>query len=229
MKLTVLGNYGPYPWNGGNCSGYLLTAGGTNLVLDMGSGVLRNLDRVCSVCDIGAVFLSHLHFDHTGDMLPLSYRKFADGKKLKVFVHAEDTDYCRVLLNGDVFEIINIDENSAPVLGGCALSFEKMEHPEADYAIKVRAEGKTLVYSGDTVMNDRLVPFVRDADAVLLDCAKPASFAGPHMNIAEAARIYDETGVRIIATHFTPGETPETYENVRPGISVTREMTVIEI
>lgn len=49
MKLTVLGNTGPYPKAGGACSGYLLENGDSKVVLDMGNGTLANLRTICDI------------------------------------------------------------------------------------------------------------------------------------------------------------------------------------
>lgn len=38
MKLTVLGYYGGYPYDGVGTSSYLITAGDYHLLLDCGSG-----------------------------------------------------------------------------------------------------------------------------------------------------------------------------------------------
>ena len=43
MKLTILGNNGPFPAAGGACSGYLLQHGEHCVQLDMGTGVLARL------------------------------------------------------------------------------------------------------------------------------------------------------------------------------------------
>ena len=45
MKLTVLGNNGPYPSKGGATSGYLLEFDDRLFLLDCGSGVFSNLLR----------------------------------------------------------------------------------------------------------------------------------------------------------------------------------------
>ena len=75
MRLTILGNNGPYPAPGGACSGYLLESdsGRTSLLLDCGPGVLAQLTQRVAVEDLDAIALSHLHYDHMSDMLPLHY------------------------------------------------------------------------------------------------------------------------------------------------------------
>ena len=79
MKLTVLGCNGPYPAAGGACSGYLLEAENTRVLLDCGTGVLAALPARMAPEELDAVVLSHLHYDHMSDMLPLIYRM--QGKK----------------------------------------------------------------------------------------------------------------------------------------------------
>ena len=75
MKLTILGNNGPYPAPGGACSGYLLSSdsGDTRILIDCGTGVLCRLMDECPPEALDAVVLSHLHFDHMSDMLPMQY------------------------------------------------------------------------------------------------------------------------------------------------------------
>ena len=74
MKLTVLGCNGPYPAPGGACSGYFLQEGDTGVLLDCGAGVLAQLEKHMPPQNLTAIVLSHLHYDHMSDMLPLIYR-----------------------------------------------------------------------------------------------------------------------------------------------------------
>ena len=75
MILKILGNNGPYPAPGGACSGYLLSSdsGNTRILIDCGTGVLNRLLGECSLDALDAVILSHLHYDHMSDMLPMQY------------------------------------------------------------------------------------------------------------------------------------------------------------
>ena len=61
MKLTVLGRHGPFPAPGGACSGYLVQAGDTALVLELGPGSLSNLRRIYPNINVDGILLSHLH------------------------------------------------------------------------------------------------------------------------------------------------------------------------
>ena len=73
MKLTILGNNGPFPAAAGACSGYLLRHNGKNILIDCGNGVLANLQRFIHFEELDAIVLTHLHSDHVSDMNVLRY------------------------------------------------------------------------------------------------------------------------------------------------------------
>ncbi|HPJ76849.1 MAG TPA: MBL fold metallo-hydrolase, partial [Clostridia bacterium] len=82
MKLTVLGNSGPYPSAERPCSGYVVELNNKLIILDLGSGTLMNFQKSYNIEDISFVILSHLHFDHMSDILVLRYA--LQVKKIKI-------------------------------------------------------------------------------------------------------------------------------------------------
>ncbi|HJW59526.1 MAG TPA: MBL fold metallo-hydrolase, partial [Actinomycetota bacterium] len=77
IRLTILGSSGTYPAAGRACSGYLVEAGegdqATRVWVDAGPGTLSNLLRVAELPTIDAIWVSHLHVDHVGDLLAANY------------------------------------------------------------------------------------------------------------------------------------------------------------
>ena len=71
MRLTVLGCSGSGPGPTSPASGYLITAGDTRLLLDLGNGSFGALQRHLDPWLLDAVVLSHLHADHCADMTNL--------------------------------------------------------------------------------------------------------------------------------------------------------------
>ena len=61
-----------------------------------------------------------------------------------------------------------------------------------------------LFYYSDVSEYGELYRAAEGADCVLCGCAKPAGFKGPHMAGDDAVKFAQETGVKIIATHFAP-------------------------
>ena len=82
MELTVLGMNGPFPAANGATSGYLMRGEKTRVVMDMGSGTLGRLTALMPPEKLDALLLSHWHFDHCSDVLPLLFRLQACAAKL---------------------------------------------------------------------------------------------------------------------------------------------------
>ena len=70
MKLTVFGNNATCPEADGACSCYLLQTKGKRILLDMGNGSAAKLQKHLPLTQLDAIIISHLHFDHVGN-LPL--------------------------------------------------------------------------------------------------------------------------------------------------------------
>lgn len=229
MELTVLGKYGPYPEAGAAaCSGYLVREKDTVLVMDLGSGTLARLQKLIKIKDITAIYLSHLHFDHTSDLLPFRYLLDDLDRTVRIYAPYEDTPWYKVLLNHPRFDVINIDEKSEVKCGAFTLSFFLMDHPVKNFAVKIKGE-KTLVYTGDTRYNQNIFNAAAGADCVLADCSKPIGFNGPHMSMDKAVEINKVSKVRVLATHLSPGYSPEKDFAPYPDITVVNELQTYKI
>jgi len=167
MILTMLGVNGPYPSIKGACSGYLLTSdsGRTRILIDCGSGVLGRLLNECTVRDLSAVVLSHLHFDHMSDMLPMNYLLSAAGVEcLKVICPKTPEKVRRILEDG----ALDLYPTQDMMIGEMKLEFLRVAHPVETYAVRVICDGKTFVYTGDTNECDALTLFAAGADLLML-------------------------------------------------------------
>ena len=71
MRLTVLGCAGSGPGPTSPASSYLITAGDTRLLVDLGNGSFGVLQRHLDPWLLDGVVLSHLHADHCADMANL--------------------------------------------------------------------------------------------------------------------------------------------------------------
>lgn len=90
MKLHILGINGPYPESNGATSGYLLEAADTLLQLDFGSGILARLTAKLPPQSLSAILLSHWHYDHTADLLVLSYLLQQLNETLRVYAPVDE-------------------------------------------------------------------------------------------------------------------------------------------
>ena len=213
MRLTILGNNGPYPAPGGACSGYLLETddASARVLMDCGTGVLARLSERVSIEALDAILLSHLHFDHMSDMLPLHYLLQFHPLPRRLIVAAPDTpqDVRGLLPDAQ----IDLRGTEPLVIGGMNIDFMRVRHPVETYAIRVRAEGKTLVYTGDTNTVPGLVNFCSGADLLRADAGlSAADYAEgkPHLSAELCGRLAKDAGAkRLLLTHFNPKYDPD--------------------
>lgn len=212
MRLTILGNNGPYPSHGGACSGYFLESdsGNTRILIDCGTGVLTRLMEDTDLTQLDAVVLSHLHFDHMSDMLPMQYALQFNPRKRPLNVYAPATPVdVRKLLAGNQIDLWPMAETT---IGEMKLSFCPVRHPVETYAIAVECDGARFVYTGDSNTDFALELFCDSADLLLADAGLSAADhkeTSPHLSAALCGKLARDTGVkRLILTHFNPKYDP---------------------
>ena len=216
MKLTVLGKYGPYPKSGGGTSSYLLKEGKTTVVLDFGSGALGRLRRFAEIEDISAVVLSHLHFDHMCDMLPLGYYLKEVDKKLAVYLPFDESPQLDALRSLGCYDLHRIQSGDKAAVGELALEFCQSVHPVETYGVKISNGKNAFYYSGDTKFCDEVVKAAKGCRYALLDCGKHnENSSAPHLTLSEGSLIATSCGVKVIASHLHPnGDYRSTDKNV---------------
>ncbi len=212
MRLTILGNNGPYPAPGGACSGYLLESdsGRTSLLLDCGPGVLAQLTQRVAVEDLDAIALSHLHYDHMSDMLPLHYALQFHPRKRPLDVFAPGTpEEIRALLGGAQIDLWPMRDAE---VGEMRVSFCPVRHPVETYAIAVACDGARIVYTGDSNTDSALELFCSGADLLLADAGLSAADhaeSSPHLSAALCGKLARDAGVkRLLLTHLNPKYDP---------------------
>ncbi len=214
MKLTILGNNGPFPSAGGACSGYLLTSTNTNILIDCGNGTLANLQKVIAIDKLDAIILTHLHSDHTSDMQVLKYavqikmKRGSFSRLLKVYAPPEPVEEYNRLDVKDAFILGAILEDTQLKIGDIKLSFAQMKHPYMDYAIAAQCDGKKFVFSGDTSWTNTIIDFAENADLLMLDAGlleKDLTENAAHMTAAQCGTAAVRAGAkRLLLTHFWP-------------------------
>lgn len=234
MKLTVLGCYGPYPIKGGSCSGYLIEEDQSKILLDCGNGVFSNYQKNFSLEDLDAIILSHLHPDHISDIFILRYALEFRKKSIKIFApNNPHEEFIRLFHKS--YEISIIDSKKSFKIGNMMIHFEKMNHVVPDYAICIEANGKKLVYSGDTSYTQKLIDFSKNADFLLCEAGvleKDLVNTPPHLSPEQAVEIGERANAkRIMLTHFYPEYSLKMYKEEigKKEIEYAKEMKTVII
>ncbi len=209
FEVTIIGKYGPYPKKDGATTSYLIRLNDKHIVLDMGTGSLSHLQRVISLDEIDAIILSHLHHDHMVDALVLRYALAAkDMEPIPMYTPDTPSYEYSVLAHAPCFDARPITESIKVNLFGAEITFKGMIHPVVTYAVKIVFEGKTFVFSGDTVYNPELSAFAENCDLLLCDSAVPISMwkqGFPHPSAVQAGVMgSDAHAKQLILTHINP-------------------------
>ena len=229
MKLTILGCNGPYPSSGGACSGYLLSEGETHVLIDCGTGTLANLSRHIPWEALSAVVLSHLHYDHMSDLLPMQYALQFHPRENPLPVYAPLTPApVRALLDAPCYDLRSMEDMRIGEIDFC---FHPGRHPVESFALRASCGGRTFAYTGDTNECDGLDAFLRGADVLLADAGLSAAdwrMEAPHLSAERCARLAERAGCKkLLLTHLNPKYTPELLESEARAVRPDAEFVCI--
>lgn len=213
MKLTVLGNNGPFPGKDGACSGYAFENNGKLAIFDLGSGSLINLQKKYLIEDISFIVLTHLHYDHMSDMLVLRYALQIKKKKIDVYLPRQPKIIAS-FLECEEFNLIFIDESFIIDRYFFTIRFKKTTHPVETYAAKIN---NAFVYSSDLAEPEDLIDFAFGADTLLIDSAFLTIQKGNkklyHLSASECGMLASKLNVKkLILTHFPPDSDKRQYQ-----------------
>lgn len=221
MELTVIGSGTGVPSLRRGAPCLAVQAAGRLLVLDLGAGSLRSLLRYgLDFSAIDVLALTHLHPDHVGDLIPFLFATryslgYTRQEPFRVLAARGFARFHRQLMEAfagwvepppglmDLRELApdGPDEVSE---AGLVIRSAPTNHTAGSLAYRVEAEGRSLVYSGDTDVSDSLVDLARGVDLLVLEAANPFKVPG-HLTPAEAGRLAAQAGAaRLLLTHFYP-------------------------
>lgn len=224
MKLTILGSGTFVPISGRNNPGYLLDIEGNTILIDCGSGTLRQLSKADrSFWEINKVFLSHFHIDHTADLIPLLFtRKYSanpenrkDISELAIHAHL---DFGKILesLENIYTQWIRHDERPYK-FNSFELGYNKFKdfsvfvlnakhNPESLLFRFEDKKGRRFVYTGDTGYCQELVEISNNTDLLLCECSlRDIDEIETHLTPGKISRLLEEIAVKkVILTHIYP-------------------------
>lgn len=218
MQFTVLGSSAAYPGPASACSGCLVEEGSTKLLVDCGTGVLSNLQRVVSLKDVKYVVISHLHADHCFDLIPYRYALTRPRYKTlhphlylppgghESLLKAVSAFNTSPTFLSDFFLVKEYDPSVTLRLGDLSIKFASVKHYIDSYAMAISGS-KRLVYSADSGLCDELAEMAKDADLFLSEATSSASDDAEwgHLEGSEVGALAKKARVkRLMLTHFWP-------------------------
>ena len=190
IKVTLLGTGTPYPNAERFGSAILVEAGGEKLLFDCGRGAVIRLSQAGTPAnEVEALFLTHLHSDHTVGIPDLWLTGWFLGRDhpLKVWGPPGTrgmTDHLseayqfdvqtrerteNLLSKGAEIDAKEIEQGDVYVHGPLRVSAFLVDHGPVKPAFGYRVDyaGHAVVISGDTKFSQNLVDFSKGADCVI--------------------------------------------------------------
>lgn len=220
ISWTTLGS-APYPKADEPCSGYLLQAGGANVLVDIGGGVLGALQQLISLESLHAVWISHLHADHFGDM-PLLYYAFAFSERRlrKIPVLGPPGWAARVEAfvksaadhkMSNFFQVVELKDRGIAEIGDLRIQARVVEHGVPAFGMMARYGDRRMAYTGDSGPCDNLVTLAKGARVLVAEVGTDViEIPSVHLSPEDAGLTAAHAGVaRLVLTHLAPGLTDE--------------------
>lgn len=224
MDLSILGSGTCVPSLSRSSCSVLIRSGDEKMLLDLGAGTIRRLlEAGENIREISVVFFSHFHPDHTGEFVSFLFaNKYPDraarqrmltvmgGKGLSRFYSGLRDVYGHVIeLPGRLFRLVETDAKGYDTrqLGVFLVQSVPVAHCPESIACKITAaDGRSVVYSGDTDYCDSLIELARDADVLICESSFPDGMkVKGHLTPSMAGEIAARANVRkLVLTHFYP-------------------------
>jgi ribonuclease BN (tRNA processing enzyme) len=219
VEVTVLGAGTAVPSPGRSAAGVLVRIGGVPLLFDLGPGtVARMAEAGTSHRDLEHVFLTHLHSDHTLDLVTLLQANNATpGWTRSKPLRLTGCYGTRRLYDSLLAAYPDVSPKSYPLeirecgperirADGWTIETALTGHTGSSLAYRVEAGSAVFVYSGDCVESDDLKRLARGADLFVCECAFPRGWPTvDHMTAEAVGRVAQTAQVkRVILTHLYP-------------------------
>jgi ribonuclease BN (tRNA processing enzyme) len=228
MRLTFLGTGSIVPTHNRFSSSILVEIRDERMLLDCGPGTLEKLRRIgVDPNAIPRVFLTHYHIDHTLDLLamvklrafdqyggpspnPLNLRVYGPPGLNTLVSHLFEKipQFRYVSENLSCFKYLELKEVTEGLVEDGAtwrVTCAPVKHYNG-VAYKIEAEGKSVVYSGDTIPDENLIELAKNADVLIHECSFPdEQLLGLHTSEKGLAEVAAKARPRVlIPIHLYP-------------------------
>ncbi len=194
LRVTLCGSAAPMPIKGRAAACVMVMAGGKFYIIDTGNRSTNNLGlwRI-PAARVGAVFLTHFHSDHMGDLGEFNMMTWAQGRKAPLDVYGpvgvkqvvdgftlayaldsayrtahHGEEYLNPAIGQMIAKEIALQGDSATVLddGNLKVTMFAVNHAPIHPAVGYRFDykGRSIVISGDTTKVETTITYSKDAD-----------------------------------------------------------------
>ena len=221
MEVYVIGSGTGVPSLKRGSPGTVVKIGDSIMLLDSGPGTLRQLLKVdIDFRDIDYLLYSHLHPDHTSELVPFLFAsQYGSEEKRKKnlcivgpvgiaeFHQRLKQAYGKWIAPQNYqLDIMEITDGELSFTDFTLQGFP-LVHSNHSVGYRLKSpEGKVVSYSGDTDYCPNLIELAKGVDLLILECSLPDDMkVDGHLTPSLAGRVARETECkRLLLTHFYP-------------------------
>ena len=227
MRIIILGSGSIVPTPRRFGSGILLETEENRMLIDVGPGVVEKLRRLnIDPNTIDTLLITHYHIDHVSD-LPVIVKlrpfnplggKAENPKKLHIYgprglkQFVEETllenrffRYLKMLGCHELIELREVGGGEVLTSPNIRIQAAPVEHYDG-VAYRVDVEGISVVYSGDTLPDERLIKLAENCHILIHECSFPRSLMmGKHTSLEDLVEIAGRVRPKLlIPVHLYP-------------------------
>ena len=237
LKVTLLGTGSPQPRMDRFGPSILVEAGEQKLLFDCGRGAAQRIEQLkIPFTTIDALFLTHLHSDHTVGIPDLWLTGWARGRKVPLEVWGPDGTKAMMSHLAEAYQfdihIRQIDDKLPPQAvavvandvqqgvvydrAGIKVTAFWVDHGVVKPALGYRVDfsGHSVVLSGDTRYSENLITFSQKADVLIHEVIEVDAFRANNPSMS-AERIQ-----AIVGHHTTAEQAGTIFAQVKPKLAV---------
>lgn len=254
LEVVILGSKGGPRVGGRSNPGYAFLVDGVPFVVDCGPGVPQQLVKAgIALPSIRHILITHQHSDHNIEYGNTVYLAWSAGLKGKVrtygppplrrmtelFLELNETDIGIRIADEGKLDLRTLIEPRDLAEPGLVYEDDKVKitsclvnHPPVvpSFAYRFDTKDRSVVFSGDTTADDRLIELARDADVLIHEViyvpgvdrlvARVPNAAtmrehliASHTPTYDVGKVAKEARVRkLVLTHLVPGDDPAITE-----------------
>jgi ribonuclease BN (tRNA processing enzyme) len=219
MEIVLLGTGTAIPIPGRSPASILLKLGGAAALLDIGPGAVHQAAAAgVDPLQLETIFLSHLHSDHTLDLVTLfQVNDSTPGSERTTPLNLYGCRGTRQLYENLMTAYPGIAPRTYELLvhelaedqfewNGVQVSTTHSGHTPDSICYRFDSPEGSLVYTGDCAAGASLSSFCEGTDVLICECSFPSGWAAcDHMNAESTGKLAAEAGVkRLLVTHLYP-------------------------
>lgn len=238
LKVTLLGTGSPPPRMDRFGPSILVQAGKENLLFDCGRGAAQRIQQLkIPFTETDALFLTHLHSDHTVGIPDLWLTGWVQGRSVplrvwgpagtqEMMTHLSEAYQFDIHIRRDVDERLpgqgvavmakDVEEGVVYQSGGVKVTAFTVDHGPVKPALGYRVDfaGHSVVLSGDTRFSENLIRFAQGADVLVHEVMDPAAFASKNPSFPP------ERVKRVAEHHTSPEQAGTVFTRAKPKLAV---------